>query len=730
MSTSWLAVVVRRCGLAFTLFLAMSAGLVAQQPAPGIIQGRVFQVDGLTPIGGAMVLAYGLGASNRYAEATTEADGRYLLTLPQPDNYRIRASAPGYARVYFDNVTPSEQAKSVPVASGSATTIDFRLTEGGTISGYIYEVDGVTPISGAQVFVRPGEFFFDDGFRATTAADGSYAVGELALGQYSVTAEAAGYALYKYYDGIYGFWDAGNVNVVPPATTRNINIRVDRSASVSGYVRTAEGTPIQGALLLADPVGQRFEGIWTRSDSEGGYTLSGLPPARYVVWVTGQDLPGWYVGQIYNMKYKRSQADTITLISGQGVTGVDFFLEEGGVVTGQVVDKQTNTPLTRIAIWTSTIDGDTPPALGLTDNSEGKYSLRFKPGSYLIQTGMPTGYITQWYRDAFSREDATPVVVNLRQETAQVNFYLPRPGSISGWVYEKDGKTPIASANVFAFPVDPKAIGSGANTGLDGTYKIEGLPSGSYVAQVTVTNHVSANRPADVTAPNETPNINFALDSYPFKVTVVGQAVIGNQGGSVTISDSLNPLVNAGVDVPAGALLANTVINLGWFPDQPSLLGKSPPGIVICGWPIHAGPEGLQFAKPARLKVPYNQPGTDSRCGADPSQLFFVTFDIPTSSWGRVGGTTTVDATRRSVTTEVSHFSIFALAKQIESIAGDINVDGKVDCGDLALVKRAFGKRSDQSGFDSRADINADGVVDVRDLAFVSQKLQRGTRCS
>jgi uncharacterized repeat protein (TIGR02543 family) len=62
-------------------------------------------------------------------------------------------------------------------------------------------------------------------------------------------------------------------------------------------------------------------------------------------------------------------------------------------------------------------------------------------------------------------------------------------------------------------------------------------------------------------------------------------------------------------------------------------------------------------------------------------------------------------------------------------IPGDLNGDGAVTCADLAIVKASFGKRTGQTGFDSRADINNDGVVDIRDLSFVSRLLLAGTKC-
>jgi hypothetical protein len=63
-------------------------------------------------------------------------------------------------------------------------------------------------------------------------------------------------------------------------------------------------------------------------------------------------------------------------------------------------------------------------------------------------------------------------------------------------------------------------------------------------------------------------------------------------------------------------------------------------------------------------------------------------------------------------------------------LAGDQNIDGQVDCADLALVKATFGKRSGQAGFDARADALADGVVNARDLTYVAQRLPKGAACN
>ncbi len=60
---------------------------------------------------------------------------------------------------------------------------------------------------------------------------------------------------------------------------------------------------------------------------------------------------------------------------------------------------------------------------------------------------------------------------------------------------------------------------------------------------------------------------------------------------------------------------------------------------------------------------------------------------------------------------------------------GDLNGDGVVNCADLVIVRVAFGKKTGQIGFDSRADLNGDGVVNVLDLSMVAKQISAGTSC-
>ena len=66
----------------------------------------------------------------------------------------------------------------------------------------------------------------------------------------------------------------------------------------------------------------------------------------------------------------------------------------------------------------------------------------------------------------------------------------------------------------------------------------------------------------------------------------------------------------------------------------------------------------------------------------------------------------------------------FNAAKLIYSI-GDINKDGTIDIGDLAILAYYYGCTTDsQNWADAKiADVNNDGKIDIVDLAYVALRI-------
>jgi GH43 family beta-xylosidase len=59
------------------------------------------------------------------------------------------------------------------------------------------------------------------------------------------------------------------------------------------------------------------------------------------------------------------------------------------------------------------------------------------------------------------------------------------------------------------------------------------------------------------------------------------------------------------------------------------------------------------------------------------------------------------------------------------AVSGDINVDGKVTIGDLAIVAASYGKNSTSPDWNliKKSDVNNDGIIDIADLAFIARTI-------
>jgi hypothetical protein len=495
-----------------------------QLPAPSsapeaILSGRVTDAATGEGIAGATVKALLLEDTETGPQAITDPNGNYtFFDLPSGD-YTVRVTASYYAREYFDNVVPSRKASVIhlPVSDGTLV-VDFNLTESGSISGAVYESDGITPVAGAEVVAKPSGYEFDDGFHAVTDSEGSYKIEGVALGTYNVGARAVGREEQWYDETNYDL--AADVAVTPPESVTRVDFRLMRGGTLSGFVYEEDGsTPIQGAHVSAFgqlPSG-RLVGHGTDTEADGSYRITDLLATTY--WIVVQK-PGFAI-EFYDSKHVVETANRVTVEEGNETSGINFTLESGELLTFYVYEEDGETPIRDVSFFVSTSVGESAGAWGATGR-DGKYEMWLAAGSYLLQTDLSSipGYVSEWYQDQYEISSATLVQVVASQENS-IEFLLARAGIVSGYVYEEDGTTPIGGATVYAFPVTGNHPGAGANTDSDGSYQIEGLPTGSYVVQATVSDHEpqfysfagdeGSALEVLVDAPEDTSGIDFAL---------------------------------------------------------------------------------------------------------------------------------------------------------------------------------------------------------------------------
>ena len=216
----------------------------------GIISGHVYQVDGVTPIPGASIVA---NSNSGWGSAITGGDGSYTITSLPTDNYTVSAKAPNYLTEYYQDTCDYISAIPVPVtSSNNVPNIDFTLDLGGTISGHVYQADGVTPFSNAWISASSRSGY---AMAVGTSSDGSYTIPLLRTDNYTVEADASGF-ITEYYQDTFDYSSATPVSVIGPDNTLNIDFTLEQVPvpTVAG-ISPVSGLTVGGTIVTINGTG-------------------------------------------------------------------------------------------------------------------------------------------------------------------------------------------------------------------------------------------------------------------------------------------------------------------------------------------------------------------------------------------------------------------------------------------------------------------------------------------
>jgi hypothetical protein len=156
--------------------------------------------------------------------------------------------------------------------------------------------------------------------------------------------------------------------------------------------------------------------------------------------------------------------------------------------------------------------------------------------------------------------------------------------------------------------------------------------------------------------------------------------MVGTSGAEISITNNGDPmLAGTTLTIPSGALTTDQTITIERGTDQ------AKPGQTALGPSVRFLPDGLTFATPATLKLPFN------KASLMPGQTVIVAV---TSTSGRTemsGSGVVVDTETGIVTIAISHFTDYqVLTGTLSQIDGgadggghDGSVDGGVDGGHL-----------------------------------------------
>jgi protocatechuate 3,4-dioxygenase beta subunit len=207
----------------------------AQLEQAGSIAGSVTDAGG-NPLSGVLVSAFSPGDTWIGSHTTsTSSDGTYRIDGLRPResgvDYRVLFSPPagsGLAPEWFDDVAHRSLATAVSVSGAETVSgIDAQLEQPGALSGQVTDAGG-NPIPGVRVSAfGPGNTLVAS-YSTSTAADGTYRIGDVGAGDYRVRfSPPAGSGLAaEWFDDAANRSQATQVAVSPGQTTAGIGAQL------------------------------------------------------------------------------------------------------------------------------------------------------------------------------------------------------------------------------------------------------------------------------------------------------------------------------------------------------------------------------------------------------------------------------------------------------------------------------------------------------------------------
>ncbi len=453
--------------------LSVAAGAFGQ--ATGSIHGTVTDQSG-TPLAGICVFAFPQPDSSGLITAEggqtrTSADGSYELSL-DPAGYKIRfvrqddqaRSEDNCSSLYHEEWHPNATegaAAVVTVEAGARVAVDAALVLRGGITGGVTDSMG-RPLAGVVIDLVDGERFG----ATITGADGAFVAG-VGPGNWTIHARST--------DRAYGPARTGPVGV-GPGEVAEAALTLPLGASISGAVTDeTTGEPLEGITVRIVDSTFTFltlDVVAVTTDSLGRFVIGQLPPGTH--GVRYDDEPGRFVGEVL--------PTPITVQEAQVVSDANAALEPAGFIAGEVRDAQTGYRFDSACVTIYNRDGE---------------FIRggFAGGPGYRIGGIPTGdafaffdlcgaisHLGEWYDDAPSLDQATPIAVTAGQTTLDIDVALSRDpalgGNIQGRVLDLDGR-PIPMV-VELYASDGSRAVEGVSDHATGEFWMPPVPAGDY----------------------------------------------------------------------------------------------------------------------------------------------------------------------------------------------------------------------------------------------------------
>ena len=353
----------------------------------------------------------------------------------------------------------------------------------GSISGCVYEQDGVTPIQKVVVISVFDDYGGYMGSDFVSEFNHCYQIGNLPPGDYYVYA-SSDYYIDEFYDNTTEFSQATLVHVNEGQAVTNINFALQRSttgsSAISGTVTDANGLPVFECSITVFDL--NFNAIHQVSPNANGYYIvSGLAVGSYKLYLSYYGSQN-FADEWYENASNFSDADIVETSYNDTTENVNFALNWGGVIVGKVLQPN-GAPLgTNDYVSVTAFNMNQGYAgYGFTDEN-GNFSItKLMTGSYklLFEYDGINNFIGGYYQNANNFANATPIEVTAGDTVKDITYQLKQGASISGQVTGPSGVAIEWEVEIEAYNEAGENVAS-AQSETNGLYTISGLAPGRY----------------------------------------------------------------------------------------------------------------------------------------------------------------------------------------------------------------------------------------------------------
>jgi protocatechuate 3,4-dioxygenase beta subunit len=407
----------------------------------GEVEPITFELGEAVTVSGRVVRADGSGVpdvnvapiSSSSSSVMTGPDGSFIIEeLPRGPVTLMALKAADYIREMASVEAP-------------ASNVEIKIPAGGTVRGRVLEKGSKKPVTDFRVGPsgeRRGagmRMIGPTNLQPIRSDDGSFELMNVPVGPTEIVAEAAGYVT-----------ATTTATVEEGKATEEITILLEPGTRVFGRVSSPEGTPLTGASVsLVSGEDDALPMIARRSatattDANGEYTISGVAPGARSFRATHESYP--LVTKDANVSGREQRLD-LQFPRGTDVTGV--VVREGG----------------------SPVAGAQVAASTTQQGAGGKAATTDANGNFRIE-GLTPGR----YNFSVRSEGATETLRDVDIATSgPLRIELKAAGVVTGRVVGLD-PSEISNATVNA---NTSSAYSSAPVRSDGTYRIEGAPTGT-----------------------------------------------------------------------------------------------------------------------------------------------------------------------------------------------------------------------------------------------------------